>query len=68
MFTGVKSVMVAIYHTHLFMGLMSFSLIVMQEDALHTNNFLNDASCWNKNIKNIVKNHPCASAMVDTMT
>lgn len=26
------------------MGFISFSLFVMQEDALHTNNFLNDAS------------------------
>lgn len=44
MFANVKSVMVTIYHNHLLMGFMSVSLFVMQEDALHTNNFLNDAS------------------------
>lgn len=44
MFASVKSVMEAIYHNHLLMGFMSFSLFVMQEDALHTNNFLNGAS------------------------
>lgn len=44
MFASVMSVMEAIYHNHLLMWFMSFSLFVMQEDALHTNNFLNGAS------------------------